>query len=431
VRKDHIMEENKELLSKVNEYEQWEKESIKEVSIIKTKNEQLENELVSKLDNQKKQYEDRIEEIRKHYEAQIQLFQSNKTEKEQELKQLKIEFENIAQKILHLKAEHYQKESEKSISTLLNPLKERINIFEKKMQDCYEKEGKERHSLEKEIKAIADVAQNFTQVFQSNTKIQGDLGELVLRRVLESSGLREGTEFTVQGNKLNLKNETGGLLKPDVVVHLPDNRNIVIDSKVSLTHYRSYISAKSEEDRMKFVKQIIYSLSQHIDNLSKKEYHNAEGLRTPDFVLMFIPVEGAFSLAIKEEQKLFERAWKKSIAIVSPFTLYATLKTINYLWKIERQHKNAENIAIESGRLYDKFVGFLNDMDNLDKGLKGARDHYDKACNKLHLGQGNLVGKAEKIKQLGARADKSVPQKFLTSADNLLESPSDEQPSKH
>ena len=358
-------------------------------------------------------------------EKELKNYKEKEHDKEELFKQLeeksKMVFENIANKIFQSKTESYQKESEKSLNALLNPLKDKITNFEEKVQNCYEKEAKERFSLKEEIKKITKTNQDLTQALKGDIKTQGDWGEVVLTRILENSGLQEGKEFTVQGKGLNLKNEEGKLLKPDVIVHLPDKRHIIIDSKVSLTHYYKYTSSESKEERKQYEKQIVSSLSQHIDNLAKKSYNMAKEINTPDFVLMFIPLEGALSLALQTERKLFEQAWRQSIAIVSPITLFATLKTISTLWKIDDQNKNAQEIAIESGRLYDKFIGFLKNMKDLGKGLESAQTHYDEARKKLQEGRGNLISKAEKIKKLGANTTKNLAQDFINE-ENLSKS---------
>ena len=367
------------------------------------------NHYEKNLEEQKKHYEEKIQDKEEHFRQMKEIAKEESENKEKQFKQL---FENIAQKNLQSKAEYYQKESEKSLNSLLSPLKEKITGFEKTVRECYNEEGKQRFSLKNEIEKIAETNQNLTQALKGNTKIQGDWGEVILERILENSGLQKGEGFTIQGKELGLKNKEGKSLKPDFVVHLPDDRDIIIDSKVSLTHYYNYISSQSEEEKNQCVKQIVDSLHQHIKNLSEKQYHKTN-LNTLDFVLMFIPIEAVLSLAIQEEKSLFEQALKKSIVIVSPITLHATLKTIHALWQIAKQNKNAKDIAKESGYLYNKFRGFLNSMIDLGKGLKNAQISYDKANNQLHTGQGNLIDKAEKIKKLGANTNKSLPEKFI------------------
>ena len=355
--------------------------------------ETIQKQFEKQLDREKQDYNERLKEIEKRYKDRDQYFQ-----------QLKTEFENISNQILKNKTENFQKESEKSLGSLLNPLKEEIKRFEER----YNKESQERFSLKQEINKIADKSENLTQALKGDTKAQGDLGEFILAKILESSGLRRDKDFIVEAKDLNLKNETGQSRRPDVIVNLPDNRCIVIDSKVSLTHYHNYISARSKEEKQECIKNIVQSLENHIDKLSSKEYHKIGALNTPDFVLMFLPIEGALSLAIQYERHLFNKAWEKSIAIVSPITLYSTLKIINTLWRIDSQNKNAKKIAEESGKLFDKFAGFINDMETTGKSLDKAQKSHEDAFKKLKHGRGNLIDKAQKIKDLGAKTDKSL-----------------------
>ena len=327
----------------------------------------------------------------------------------------RLEFEGLAQNLLEEKAKTYKIRSEESLSALLAPLKTRIVDFQKQVAECYEREGRERHSLQSAVKELQMVHQNalqetarLTEALKGSAKIQGDWGEVVLERILEDSGLRRGEEFILQGKGLGLKTEEGDRLKPDVVIRLPEERHIVIDSKVSLIHYHEYIKAKTEEEKEQYAGRVIHSLSQHISGLSEKSYSISNKLIAPDFTFMFIPLEGVFSLVLHLEQGLFEKAWNKSIVIVTPTTLLAALRTVSSVWKMEKQNKNALKIASESGKMYDKLVGFIIDMKNIGKGLDLAEKSYTEAFNKLKQGRGHLIGRAEKIKQLGASASKEL-----------------------
>ena len=327
----------------------------------------------------------------------------------------RLEFENLAQNLLEEKAKTYKTRSEESLSALLTPLKTRITDFQKQVAECYEREGRERHSLESTVKELQMVHQNalqetarLTEALKGSAKIQGDWGEVVLERILEDSGLRKGKEFILQGKGLGLKTAEGNRLKPDVVIRLPEERHIVIDSKVSLIHYHEYMKAKTEEEKEQYANRIVQSLSQHINNLSEKSYPVSHKMSAPDFTFMFIPLEGVFSLVLHLEQTLFEKAWNKSIVIVTPTTLLAALKTVSSVWKMEKQNKNALKIASESGKMYDKLVGFVSDMKNIGRGLEMAEKSYTEAFNKLKRGKGHLIGRAEKIKQLGAAASKEL-----------------------
>ena len=329
-------------------------------------------------------------------------------------KTLNLEFESTAQKIFKETTKTYRDASEKSIETIIKPLKENITTFQKSIANFEQREG----FLQETINGFKIVSQdmrdktlNLTQALQGSTTTQGQWGEFLLETILEKSGLRKDEEFIVQSEGLDLKNEQGQKLRPDVIVNLPDNKHIVIDSKASLTHYHNYAAETDKDKKQEWTNKIIASLSAHIKNLSEKNYSSSEGLKTPDFVLMFIPIEPVFSLAIQGKQGLFEKAWEKSIVIVSPITLYATLRTIASIWKIEKQDKNAVKIAKESGQLYDKFKGFLEDMAKIEKGIETASNSYDSAVKKLS-GRGSLIQKIENIKKLGAKTNKELPLQF-------------------
>ncbi|MCY4513211.1 MAG: DNA recombination protein RmuC [Bdellovibrionales bacterium] len=326
-----------------------------------------------------------------------------------------MEFEKLTQNLLEEKAKIYKTRSEESLNAILSPLKTKIMDFQKQVADCYEREGRERHSLEATVKELQKAHQNalqetarLTEALKGSSKVQGDWGEVVLERILEDSGLRKDEEFILQGKGLELKTDEGNRLKPDVVVRLPEERHIVIDSKVSLIHYHEYMKANTQEEKEKWAGQMIQALSQHINSLSEKSYSVSDKLIAPDFTFMFIPLEGVFSLVLHLEQALFEKAWNKHIVIVTPTTLLASLRTVASIWKMDRQNKNAKKIASESGKMYDKLVGFVNDMKNIGRGLEMAEKSYTEAFNKLKHGRGNLLGRAEKIKKLGAASSKDL-----------------------
>ena len=344
-------------------------------------------------------------------------------------KKLKLEFENLAQKIFEEKAKTYKNQSEESLSVLLNPLKQKITDFQKQVSDYYDKEGRERHSLDTAVKNLTTAHQKTTeetakliQALKGSSKIQGDWGEMVLERLLKACGLQEGEDFILQGKGLKLQAEDGAHLKPDVVVRLPDSRHIVIDSKVSLASYQEYVKAQTEKEKLQHANAVEHSLRQHVKNLAGKSYFISDKLNTPDFTFLFVPLEGVFLVALNQDQKLFEEAWKQSIIIVTPTTLLAALKTVAAVWRLERQNKNVREIAKESGKMYDKFVGFLNNMKDLGKGLEVAKRSYENALNQLESGRGNLIRRAEKIKQLGADTTKELPSEFLSdSIDDKLQ----------
>ena len=396
------MEKEREMLFSENQnYRQKEIDWTEQSSSFKAKNENLEKEL----EHQKKHYEDKIQTQKSSYEDRMQ-------EREGHFRQLeeaaKVFFKNTANEIVSESRE----KSTKNLSEILKPFKEDIEGFKKSIQGL---ENKDKF-LDETLKNFTDINSKMkdetiklTQALKGDLKTQGQWGEFVLENILEKSGLRKGEEFIIQGQGQKMKDEKGSATRPDVIVKLPDNKHIIIDSKVSLTHH---ISSNGKENQDDLLEKTIKSLNSHIDNLSSKKYQMSEGLKTPDFVLMFIPNEGVFALATQSQRDLFEKAWQQSIVIVSPTTLYATLRTIASLWKIERQNKNAEKIAKEGGLLYDKFVGFLEDMSKIDASLKTARISYDAAVKKLDEGKGSLVKKVENLKKLGAKTQKAIPANF-------------------
>jgi len=327
------------------------------------------------------------------------------------------EFRNLANEILEQKGKSFGETSRQHIQELLKPLGEKIQLFEKKVEDTYDKESKQRFALEKEIKTLFELnsrisvdAVNLTNALKGESKTQGIWGEVILERVLEKSGLEKGREYDIQ---VSLKDEDGRTRQPDVLVHLPDNKNVVIDSKVSLTAYEGYFSAADEEKRAVFLKQHILSIRTHIKLLSEKNYQNLQTLRSLDYVLLFLPVEAAFTLAVQEDERLFTEAFEQNIILVGPSTLLATLRTIHNIWRYEYQSKNALEIAKRAGLLYDKFFSFTQDLEEIGKRIDQTQTAYEQAHQKLMSGRGNLVTSVEKLKTLGARASKQLPEHLL------------------
>ena len=327
------------------------------------------------------------------------------------------EFKAIANEVLKSNSNTWSDQHSKSLNDILKPLKERIKEFEQKVDRQHLHDAKQNESLNAELRKLMQLNQqlqseatNLTKALTSDNKKQGNWGEVVLERVLERSGLQRDVEYKAQVNTTNQQDQT---IQPDVVVYLPEDKHIIIDSKVSLVAYNNAVNAEEDEVRKKAIALHIQSVKQHIKGLSEKNYHTATGLNSPDFVLLFIPIESAFSLAIQSDTDLFNYAWEKKIVLVSPTTLLATLRTIASVWKAEKQNQNAIEIAKAAGNMYDKFVGFLGDMDNLKKRIDQVSDAYDGALNKLSTGKGDLIGRAEKIRKLGARANKSIDPKFL------------------
>jgi DNA recombination protein RmuC len=329
----------------------------------------------------------------------------------------KLEFENIATNILKQNTLDFSLNNQKSINEILNPLKTKIEAFEKTVGDTYRKGLKDQVDLQAEIKKLYELntklseeANNLTQALRSDSKKQGNWGEMVLERILERSGLIKGEEYLVQET---YRNEKGEMIRPDVIINLPDNKHIIIDSKVSITAYEAYISADDEQDKARYLKAHVDSVRDHVKNLAEKSYQLTEKLDTPDFVLLFMPMESAFSLAVHQQADLFTFAWERKIVIVSPTTLLATLMTVGSIWKHEKQTRNALEIARQGGRLYDKFVAFLADLDNLGKQIDRVQITYNEAHKKLSTGAGNIIGKVQILQELGAKTSKEIPQDYL------------------
>ncbi len=328
---------------------------------------------------------------------------------EQELEKtqekMRLEFKDTANNIFA----DFSTKSEKQIGDLLNPLRDRLGEFQKTIVDSFTTQGKEQHSLKAEIEKIVLQTDGLTKALRGDVKAQGNWGEVMLERILEESGLRSGEDYIIQGTGMGLNNHDGGRLQPDVIVNLPDKKHIIIDSKVSLTAYERYCSESDENLRQIQVKEFVKSIKSHVNGLESKRYQDIEKLGTPDFVMMFLPIEGAYSLAVQTDSELHSYAWGKKIVLVCPATLFATLRTIASIWRIERQNLNAQEIARQGGALYDKLAGFVGDMEEINKHLGNLHKAYDNASNKLSAGRGNLLGQAEKLKALGAKTSKSLP----------------------
>lgn len=343
--------------------------------------------------------------------------ETQKQEMEDLQKKFTTEFENIAHKILKQNSLEFTQVNQKNISEILNPLREKIQLFEKKVEDTYEKGLKDQTDLKAELKKlhdlnmrISDEANNLTKALKGDVKKQGNWGEVILERILERSGLTEGREYEKQ---FSTTGENGQRLQPDVVINLPEQKHIIVDSKVSLVAYERFVNATDENDRNRFVKEHLLSVKNHVKILSEKHYQNASGINSPDFVLLFVPIESSFSVAIEADHDLFSYAWDNKVVIVSPSTLLATLRTIASIWQQENQTRNALEIARQGGALYDKFVAFIADLEKIGNNLEQTRKNYDLAMNKLYDGRGNLVRSAEKLRDLGAKANKELPQKYL------------------
>lgn len=336
----------------------------------------------------------------------------------QEIQQkFQLEFQNIANKLLDEKSQKFVETNRTNLDVLLNPLKENIKAFEEKVDKVYNMEAAERNTLKGVItqlmdlnKQISEEATNLTKALKGDSKKQGNWGEVILERVLERSGLVRDREYRMQAS---LTAADGSRLQPDVIIDLPDDKHIIVDSKVSLIAYERLVNCETEDERKLYSKAHVESIRGHMLGLSSKNYHDLYQINSPDFVLLFVPIESSFSFAVQLDPELFSDAWDKRVVIVSPSTLLATLRTIASIWKQERQNRNVLEIARLSGAMYDKFVGFVGDMENIGKSVKASQAAYDSAINKLTDGNGNLTVTAEKIKKLGAKANKQLDEKYI------------------
>ncbi len=350
------------------------------------------------------------QEKNRHLEEKLK---NNKTELLEQQEVFIKEFERLASNALQQNSERFNRNSQEQLKLLLNPLEGNLKDF----KDKIEKSNAERLSLKDEVRRLAELntkiseeATNLTNALKGDTKKQGNWGEFILIKILEASGLERGREYDTQYSTTNVE---GDKIQPDVIVHLPDEKDIIIDAKVSLIAYEKLIHAEDEESRLMYLKQHLLSLRSHIKLLSRKSYETSKGLLTPDFVFLFVPIESSFSVAVKEDNELFQYAWDNKIVIVSPTTLLASLRTIASVWKQEKQTRNALDIAEKAGALYDKFAGFVVDMELIGKHLDQSKKTYDDAFNKLSTGKGNLINRAEKIKELGAKTKKEINRNLL------------------
>ncbi|MCW3807891.1 DNA recombination protein RmuC [Plebeiibacterium marinum] len=327
------------------------------------------------------------------------------------------EFETIADRVLINRSKQISEQSNQKLSDILSPLQERITRFEKKVEETYDKEVRDKLSLKAEVKRLYDLnhriseeAQNLSKALKGDVKKLGNWGEVILERVLEQSGLTKGREYR---REVVDENSNGATIRPDVIIDLPEGKHLIIDSKMSLSAYEEFVTAEDEETKAVALKNHKERLRQHVKDLFEKNYISAKNINCPDFVLMFIPVEASFAAAVENDNDLFSFAWEKKIVPVSPSTLLATLKTVSSIWRQENQNRNAQEIARQSGALYDKFVGFVADLEKIGSNINTLQGNYDTALSKLQQGKGNLISRAEKIKSLGAKTNKSIEDKFL------------------
>ncbi len=340
----------------------------------------------------------------------------------QEAKQTLVqEFENLANRIFDDKQAKFSTQSKEALNVSLSPLRQDIEVFRKQVRDAYEKENADRNKLagqisefQKQTLQVSADAVSLANALRSDNKAQGDWGEFVLEKLLEDSGLTNGREYETQ---VSLKDDVGNSNRPDVIVHLPENRDVVIDSKVSLVAYDRYFGAEDHKAKVGFLTQHLVSFQKHITDLSGKDYEKLEGINSLDFVLMFVPVEAAVMLALGEDQHMMRDAYDLGVIIASPSTLMVTLRTIKNLWRHQEQNSNAQEIAKQAGALHDKFVGFVKDLDKVGSTLETSQKSLEAACNKLSTGKGNIVGRIDKLKALGAKAKKSLPDDLVAKSE--------------
>lgn len=353
------------------------------------------------------------------------LWERNKEQK-QEVEQLQEkftkEFENLANKILEEKTNKFTEQNKENLKNILSPLQEKILHFEKKVEDTHKESIDYHAALRQQILGLREMnAQmsketlNLTKALKGDSKMQGNWGELVLERVLEKSGLEKDREYFVQQSHVT---EDGNRVFPDVIINLPDGKKMVIDSKVTLTAYERYINEEEDNLKNQHLKEHVVSINRHVEQLGNKNYHDLYHMESPDFVLLFIPIESAFAIALNEDTTLYNKAFEKNIVIVTPSTLLATLRTIDSMWTNQKQQENAIEIARQAGALYDKFEGFVGDLIKIGKKMEEAKVEYGNAMNKLVDGKGNLITSVEKLKKMGAKAKKALPESVLKRAEN-------------
>ncbi|NNO01014.1 DNA recombination protein RmuC [Vibrio sp. B1-2] len=374
------------------------------------------------LREQKSQLEAQLREQEARHEQQIQSSQEKLQLLEHAEERLKQQFEQLANQLFEVKTAKVDQQNRQSLEGLLSPLKEQLEGFKKQVNDSFNHEAKERHTLVHELKNLqrlneqmAQEALNLTQALKGDNKQQGNWGEVVLARVLTESGLREGHEYHTQ---VSLQNEAGKRYQPDVIVNLPHDKQVVIDSKMALVAYERYFHAQTESERARALSEHLLALRAHIKGLGQKDYHQLKGLQSLDYVLMFIPVEPAFQVAIQADPSLVKEAMEQNILLVSPTTLLVALRTIDNLWRNDRQNQNAKLIAERASKLYDKLRLFMEDMEGLGGALDRANQNYQGAMNKLATGRGNALRQAESFKQLGVEIKRSINSEWVEQAQN-------------
>jgi|TARA_R110002050_G_scaffold30836_2_gene78802 DNA recombination protein RmuC len=385
----------------------------KRLSTLVYEKESMQKEILQRLEFEKIRYEESKKAMNSEFRIRVESYDEKLQLLEDSKKQMKLEFESLANKLF----EENSKKSSLNLNQVLNPFKEQLNSFGKRVNDIYNDETQQRVTLLTEIKNLKDLnnqisqdAVNLTKALKGENKTQGDWGEMILSKILEQTGLREGIEYSTQGSFTNVE---GKRLRPDVIVHLPQDKDVIIDSKVSLLAYTNYVESEEEIEKEKYTKELTKSIYAHIKGLSSKNYDEISDLKTLDFVLLFIPIEGAFMLAASKDSNLFKVAFENNIMLVSPSTLFVTLRTIENIWRYEYQNENALIISKKAADLYDKFASFVKDIENIGIHIDRSKKSYDEAINKLSVGRGNLLRRAQEFEELGVKAKKTIDESKL------------------
>jgi DNA recombination protein RmuC len=385
----------------------------KRLSTLVYEKESMQKEILQRLEFEKIRYEESKKAMNSEFRIRVESYDEKLQLLEDSKKQMKLEFESLANKLF----EENSKKSSLNLNQVLSPFKEQLNSFGKRVNDIYNDETKQRVTLLTEIKNLKDLnnqisqdAVNLTKALKGENKTQGDWGEMILSKILEQTGLREGIEYSTQGSFTNVE---GKRLRPDVIVHLPQDKDVIIDSKVSLLAYTNYVESEEEIEKEKYTKELTKSIYAHIKGLSSKNYDEITDLKTLDFVLLFIPIEGAFMLAASKDSNLFKVAFESNIMLVSPSTLFVTLRTIENIWRYEHQNENALIISKKAADLYDKFASFVKDIENIGIHIDRSKKSYDEAINKLSVGRGNLLRRAQEFEELGVKAKKTIDESKL------------------
>ncbi len=383
-----------------------------------------------KSDDDQKSYQQKINFLsaeKASVEADLKSLQEKLSDQKKELEnlqqQMKDQFQAIASDIVFKNSQRIQEEHKDKLNDILTPLRDKIEKFETQVKQTHEERIREHQSLKEQLsqlqtlnKSIGDEARSLVTALKGQTKTQGNWGEMILEKVLERSGLVKGREYHVQAS---LQSEDGRRLQPDVIINLPESRNIVVDSKVSLIAYERYNSSTDELQREQFLREHIVSIRKHIKDLSSKSYQDLPGIKSLDFVLLFIPIEPAFALAAEHDSELFNEAFERNIVLVTTSTLLATLRTIASIWRLEYQNKNSVEIAAQAGKLYDQFASLIDDLHTVGRKISDAQNAYDHSMKRIQTGRGNLISKVENLKKLGLKTSKQISPKILEQTEDL------------